>query len=107
MTSCAAWPLMAIGIDIDCQATASESRSGNQAKFHAFRSVKSPTQNAEFVPEVLRRLISVTVTPVGRKPKAKDETDYLLSNPANAKALPDAIKQLERGEGQQHDLLEV
>jgi len=66
-----------------------------------------PDQDAEFVLEVLRRLASVTVTPVGHKAKPKDETEYLLSNPANAKALLDSITRLERGEGQQHDLIEA
>ncbi|MGI4833598.1 MAG: type II toxin-antitoxin system Phd/YefM family antitoxin [Janthinobacterium lividum] len=66
-----------------------------------------PDQDNEFVLEFLRRVTSVKLTPIGRKPKPKDETEYLLSNPANAKALLDAIERLERGEGQQHDLLEV
>ena len=57
-----------------------------------------PDQDAELVLEVLRRLTSVTITPVGRKAKPKDETDYLLSNPANARELRESIEQIRRGQ---------
>jgi len=60
--------------------------------------LESPDQDAEFVLEVLRRLASVTVTPVGRKAKPKDETEYLLSNPANARELRGSIEQIRRGQ---------
>ena len=65
-----------------------------------------PDQDAEFVLEFLRRVTSVKLTPVGRKPKPKDETEYLLSNPANAKALLDAIERTRNGQIVEHDLIE-
>jgi hypothetical protein len=66
-----------------------------------------PDQDAEFVLEFLRRVTSVKLTPLGHKAKPKDETEYLLSNSANAKALLDSIERLGRGEGQVHDLIEA
>ena len=44
--------------------------------------------------ELLRRVTSVKLTPVGCKPKPKDETEYLLSNPANARELRESIAQI-------------
>jgi toxin YoeB len=41
----------------------------------------------------------VKATPARTKAKPSDETEYLLSNPANAKALKDAIERLERRQG--------
>jgi PHD/YefM family antitoxin component YafN of YafNO toxin-antitoxin module len=57
-----------------------------------------PDQDAEFVLEFLRRVTSVKLTPVGRKAKPKDETEYLLSNPANARELRESIEQIRRGQ---------
>ena len=60
-----------------------------------------PDQDAGFVLEFLRRVTSVKLTPVGRragKPAGMDETEYLLSNPANAEHLRRSIEQLRRGE---------
>lgn len=65
-----------------------------------------PDQDADFVLEFLRRVTSVKLTPVGRKPKPKDETEYLLSSPANAKALLDAIERTRNGQVVEHDLIE-
>lgn len=57
-----------------------------------------PDQDNEFVLEFLRRVTSVKLTPIGRKPKPKDETEYLLSNPANARELRESIEQIRRGQ---------
>jgi hypothetical protein len=88
-----------------------EFMEGTKPKACSFGSMKYtleiPDQDAEFVLEFLRRVTSVKLTPVGRKAKPKDETEYLLSNPANAKALMDSIERLGRGEGQVHDLIEA
>ena len=68
-----------------------------------------PDEKAAFVMELLNSLPCLKEKPLGRKAKPKDETEYLLSSPAdaNAKALLAAIERLERGEGQEHDLIEV
>ena len=34
-----------------------------------------------------------------------EETDYLLSSPNNAKALREAIKRMDAGEGEEHELI--
>ena len=65
-----------------------------------------PDDKAAFMLELLQSLPFVKTTPARAKAKPQDETEYLLSNPANAKALLDAIGRLERGEGVQHDLIE-
>ena len=60
-----------------------------------------PDQDAGFVLELLRRVTSVKLTPVGRrvgKPAGMDETEYQLSNPANAQMLRESIAQLRRGQ---------
>ena len=64
-----------------------------------------PDNRADFMMELLQSLPFVKATPARLKAKPQDETEYLLSSPANAKALLDAIERLERGEGVQHDLL--
>ena len=67
-----------------------------------------PDQDAGFVLEVLRRITSVKITPVGRrtgKPAGMDETEYLLSNPANARELRESIVQIKRGQTVQRELL--
>ncbi len=61
-----------------------------------------PDQDAEFVLELLRRVTSAKLTPIGRKPKQpKDETEYLLSTTANRERLLASIERLERSTGQQ------
>lgn len=65
-----------------------------------------PDDKAAFMLELLQSLPFVKATPARAKTKPQDETEYLLSNPANAKALLGAIERLERGEGVQHDLIE-
>ena len=57
-----------------------------------------PDQDADFVLELLRRVTSVKLTPIGRKPKPKDETEYLLNNPANARELRESIAQIRQGQ---------
>ena len=66
-----------------------------------------PDNKAAFMMELLQSLPFVKATPARTKAKLPDETEYLLSNPANAKALKDAIKRLESGEGIQHDLIDA
>lgn len=57
-----------------------------------------PDQDSEFVLELLRRVTSVKLTPVGRKPKPKDETEYLMSTRTNRERLLAAMDEIERGE---------
>ena len=66
-----------------------------------------PDQEMDFVLEFLRRVTSVKLTPVRSKSKPHNETDYLLSTKANRERLLEAIERLERGEGEQHDLIEA
>ena len=66
-----------------------------------------PDNKAAFMMELLQNLPFVKATPARAKSKPQDETEYLLSNPANAKALKDAIERLENGKGVQHDLIAV
>ena len=68
-----------------------------------------PDQDADFVLELLRRVTSVKLTPVGRrvgKPAGMDETEYLLSNPVNARELRESIAQIRRGQITQRELLD-
>lgn len=68
-----------------------------------------PDHDAGFVLEFLRRVTSVKLTPVGRrggKPSGMDETEYLLSNPANAQELRESIAQIRRGQVVQRELLD-
>ncbi len=65
-----------------------------------------PDQDNEFVLEFLRRVTSVKLTPIGRKPKPQDETEYLLSNPANARELRESIEQIRRGQTAPYQLEE-
>ncbi|WP_375403294.1 type II toxin-antitoxin system Phd/YefM family antitoxin [uncultured Sphingomonas sp.] len=37
---------------------------------------------------------------------AKEETEYLMSSPANARALREAIARMDAGEGVEHDLID-
>ena len=64
-----------------------------------------PDQEAEFVLEFLRRVTAVKLTPVRGKTAKQDTTEYLLSNPANARELMESIAQARRGEVVNHDLL--
>jgi hypothetical protein len=66
-----------------------------------------PDNKAAFMMELLQSLPFVKATPARTKSKAQDETEYLLSNPANAKALRDSIERLESGKGIQHDLIDA
>ena len=66
-----------------------------------------PDEKAAFIMELLNSFSYLKAKPLERKTKPKDETEYLLSSPANAKALLAAIERLERGEGQEHDLIKV
>ncbi|HLK96145.1 MAG TPA: hypothetical protein VK364_00110 [Hymenobacter sp.] len=66
-----------------------------------------PDHKAAFMMELLQSLPFVKATPARTKAKPQDETEYLLSNPANAKVLRDSIERLERGEGVQHDLIDA
>ena len=64
-----------------------------------------PDQEMEFVLEFLRRVTSVKLTPLRNKGAKQDTTDYLLSNPDNARELLESIAQAKRGEIANHDLL--
>ena len=68
-----------------------------------------PDQEAAFVLELLRRVTSVKLTPVGRragKPVGMDETEYQLSNLANAREMRESIAQIKRGQTVQRELLD-
>ncbi len=64
-----------------------------------------PDQEAEFVLEFLRRVTSVKLTPIRGKVAKQDTTEYLLSDPANARELMESVAQARRGEVVNHDLL--
>ncbi|NVO85955.1 type II toxin-antitoxin system Phd/YefM family antitoxin [Hymenobacter terrestris] len=66
-----------------------------------------PDNKAAFMMELLQSLPFVKAMTAHTKAKTQDETEYLLSNPANAKALTDAIQRLESGQGMQHDLIDA
>ncbi len=57
-----------------------------------------PDQKQEFIRELLQAFSYVQLTPVAKKKKKLDATEYLLSTAANTKALDDSIAQIERGE---------
>lgn len=64
-----------------------------------------PDHEADFVLELLRRLTTVKVQAKRpAKPKAQDETAYLLSNEANAQELLESIEQIRRGQAVVRDL---
>ena len=65
-----------------------------------------PDEKAAFVMELLHSLPYMKAKPIGRKAKPKDETEYLLSSPANAKALLAAIERTRNGQMVEHDLIE-
>ena len=56
--------------------------------------------------ELLNSLPYMKAKAIGRKAKPKDETEYLLSSPANAKALLAAIERTRNGQVVEHDLIE-
>lgn len=56
--------------------------------------------------ELLNSLPYIKAKPIGRNAKPKDETEYLLSSPANAKALLAAIERTRNGQVVEHDLIE-
>ena len=66
-----------------------------------------PDNKAAFMMELLQSLPFVKATLARTKAKPQDETEYLLSNSANARVLKDAIERLESGKGVQHDLLDA
>lgn len=66
-----------------------------------------PDDKAAFMMELLQSLPFVRATPARTKIKSQDETEYLLSTKANREQLLKSIEQLERGEGQLHDLIDA
>ncbi len=66
-----------------------------------------PDHKAAFILEVLQAFSYVKTTrPRARKAPEMDETEYLLSTDANRRALLEAVASFQRGEYQQHDLIE-
>jgi hypothetical protein len=65
-----------------------------------------PDNKAAFMMELLQSLPFVKATPARTKAKPQDETEYLLSSPANAKALLAAIERTRNGQVVEHDLIE-
>ncbi len=57
-----------------------------------------PDNKAAFMMELLQSLPFVKATPARTKAKPQDETDYLLSNPANARELLASIEQIRQGQ---------
>lgn len=67
-----------------------------------------PDQKQEFIQELLQAFAFVKLTPNPPKPRRKreqDTTEYLLSDPANARELRESIAQARRGEVAHHELL--
>ena len=69
--------------------------------------LKVPDQKQEFIQELLQAFAYVELTPRAKARKKQDETEYLMSTKANRERLLKSIERLERGEGEQHDLIEV
>ena len=65
-----------------------------------------PDEKAAFVMELLNSFSYLKAKPLGRKAKPKDETEYLLSTAANAKALLAAIERTRNGQFVEHELIE-
>lgn len=67
--------------------------------------IEVPDQKQEFIKELLEAFSYVKFKPEAKKAKRQDTTDYLLSNPANARELRESIAQARRGEVVNHELL--
>lgn len=65
-----------------------------------------PDNKAAFMMELLQSLPFVKATPARVKSKPQDDTEYLMSNPANARELLESIEQIRRGQAEPHDLLD-
>lgn len=65
-----------------------------------------PDNKAAFMMELLQSLPFVKATPARSKAKPQDETEYLLSNPANTRELLESIGQIRKGQVVQRDLLD-
>ncbi|MFD1469686.1 hypothetical protein ACFQ48_15775 [Hymenobacter caeli] len=63
-----------------------------------------PESRADFLLELLRNLPFVKLRGQAAKAPAPDETDYLLSSPANAARLYAALERDKRGEREAHEL---
>ena len=63
-----------------------------------------PDSRAGFLLELLRNLPFVTLRGKAAKAAALDETDHLLSSPANAARLYAALERDRRGERETHEL---
>lgn len=71
-------------------------------------SLEVPDHKAAFILEVLQAFSYVKATPVRSRTadKSQDETAYLLSTENNRRELMESIAQLDRGEGEAHDLID-
>ena len=67
--------------------------------------IEVPDQKQEFMTELLQSFSYVKFTAETPKAQKQDTTEYLLSNPANARELRESIAQARRGEIVRHDLL--
>lgn len=76
---------------------------------------ESRAHYAETLSAVVDDQEEVIVTRAGHEPvvivalseyESLKETAYLMRSPANARRLTESIERLERGEGQQHDLID-
>ncbi len=67
--------------------------------------IEIPDHKQAFVTELLQSLSYVRFTTKTAKARKQDTTDYLLSDPTNARELRESIAQARRGEIVRHDLL--
>ena len=67
--------------------------------------IEVPDQKQEFMTELLQSLAYVRFTAQTASARDQDTTEYLLSDPANARELRESIAQARRGEIVRHDLL--
>lgn len=65
-----------------------------------------PDHKAAFVMELLQSIPFIKAKPVRSKAKPQDETEYLLSSPANAKALLQAVGRVNAGQVVERGLIE-